>query len=189
MRHILDRPGMNSTIRNVLAKTGAVRQGLIDVLIAEKATIMGDARLRKRLNNPSISRERYRISSLRYIVPALTTLMICLLAFGCGARTPNYEIVAKPTEMAQVSYGYPVSGAATVDTDARNNAEMKALCVSVAQELSRQYPNYNAILINVKSRATPNPELLETMAYFQDQRAKREYLNTYGEGYGISCYP
>jgi hypothetical protein len=115
--------------------------------------------------------------------------MICLLAFGCESRTPNYEIVAEPTEMAQVSYGYPVSGAATVDTDVRNNAEMKALCVSVAQELSRQYPNYDAILINVKSRATPNTDLLETMAYFRGQRAKREYLDTYGEGYGISCYP
>lgn len=120
---------------------------------------------------------------------AVIALLLCLLILGCRTRTPDYEIVAVPTDRAQVSYGYPVSGAAAIKTDARNRAEIKVLCGAIAQELSRRYPNYDAILIEVVSTATPKTNFLETMAYFRNSRAKREYLNTYGNSYGISCYP
>ena len=104
---------------------------------------------------------------------------------GGSSSVPEYDIIG-PSDTSTATLR---SAVALVETDAQDEAQLEALCEALSDEFSERYPEYDAISVNVTDHFGPEGEPIGTMAYFTAEWAERDYVDSYGEDYSISCYP
>jgi hypothetical protein len=99
------------------------------------------------------------------------------------ASITNYDVVHPPKDVSTKDLR---SAVALVGTEARSKEELKALCKALSEEFLERYPEYDAILIDIKDHG-PEGKPVGRVAYFRAEWAERDFKSSTRTHYNVSC--